>query len=213
MNLISTLQNRTLQEMTRVKAAQGATPSAEPGPAQAVPETTRLATAPAGGAPGIAPAPEPLAENDFLFGSEDPEALRCPFGAHIRRSNPRDSFGPGSQDQIAIHNRHRIIRVGRVYDPKEGQSPGLLFMCLNADIERQFEFIQQTWLNSPSFHSLACEKDPLMGDAEVGACSYTIPTRDGPVRLKPMPRFVTTRGGGYFFLPGKRLIEYLSARA
>jgi hypothetical protein len=31
------------------------------------------------------------------------------------------------------------------------------------------------------------------------------------VRLPPMPRFVTTKGDGSFFLPGKRLIEYLSA--
>ena len=81
----------------------------------------------------------------------------------------------------------------------------------NGDIERQFEFLQQTWLNSPSFHGLSCEKDPLLGDGEVGVCSYTVPTREGPVRLPPMPRFVTTKGGGYFFLAGKRLIEYLSA--
>jgi len=31
-------------------------------------------------------------DNDFLFGTEDPEALRCPFGSHIRRANPRDSW-------------------------------------------------------------------------------------------------------------------------
>ncbi len=56
-------------------------------------------------------------DNDFLFGTEDPEALRCPFGSHIRRANPRDSLDPGSQDQIDISNRHRVIRVGR---PLEG---------------------------------------------------------------------------------------------
>src|SRR6185369_9651885 len=38
-------------------------------------------------------------DNDFLFGTEDPQGLRCPFGAHIRRANPRDSLSPGSQDQ------------------------------------------------------------------------------------------------------------------
>ena len=148
-------------------------------------------------------------DNDFLFGAEDPEALRCPFGAHIRRANPRDSFDPGSNDQIAISNRHRIMRVGRVYQEQAGEKPGLLFMCLNGDIERQFEFVQQTWLMSPSFHGLSCEKDPVLGDGESGACSFTVPSRHGPITLNPMPAFVTTRGGGYFFMPGKRLIEYL----
>jgi deferrochelatase/peroxidase EfeB len=148
-------------------------------------------------------------DNDFLPGTEDPEALRCPFGAHIRRANPRDSLGPGQADSIAISNRHRIIRVGRVYQEQEGEDPGLLFMCLTADIERQFEFLQQTWLTSTSFHGLACEKDPVLGDAEKGACGFTIPTRGGPVRLEPMPRFTTMRGGGYFFLPGKRLVDWL----
>jgi deferrochelatase/peroxidase EfeB len=173
------------------------------------PEATRPKTHPAGGPP-IDPAADQTADNVFLFGTEDPEALRCPYGAHVRRSNPRDSFDPGSADQIDITNRHRIVRVGRQYEPKPGENPGLLFMCLNGDIERQFEFLQQTWLKSPSFHGLSCEKDALLGDAEVGVCSYTIPTREGPVRLSPMPRFITTKGGGYFFLPGKRLIDYLS---
>jgi deferrochelatase/peroxidase EfeB len=150
-------------------------------------------------------------DNDFLFGTEDPEALRCPFGAHIRRANPRDSFDPGSNDQIAINNRHRIMRVGRVYQAKAGGNPGLLFMCLSGDIERQFEFIQQTWLMSPSFHGLSCEKDPVLGDGETGACRFTIPSRLGPISLAPMPAFITTKGGGYFFMPGKRLIEYLCA--
>ena len=51
-------------------------------------------------------------DNDFLFGAEDPQGLRCPFGAHIRRANPRESVAPGSQEQLAITNRHRILRVG-----------------------------------------------------------------------------------------------------
>jgi hypothetical protein len=151
-----------------------------------------------------------LQDNDFLFGTEDPEAVRCPFGAHIRRANPRDSLEPGSQDQIDISNRHRIIRIGRQYLPNEGGNPGLLFMCLNGDLERQFEFLQQTWLKSPSFHGLSCEKDPLLGDAENGMCGYTIPSRYGPVRLSPVPAMVATRGGGYFFLPGKRLLDFLT---
>jgi hypothetical protein len=68
----------------------------------------------------------------------------------------------------------------------------------------------ETWLMRPSFHGLSCEKDPVLGDAEKGVCSYTTPSREGPVGLLPMPAFVKTIGGGYFFLPGKRLIQYLA---
>jgi deferrochelatase/peroxidase EfeB len=190
----------SVNETVRVRTARQATIEA---PVRGTPTKT------ADGAP--APPARRTGDNDFLFGTEDPEALRCPFGSHIRRANPRDSFDPGSNDQIAISNRHRIMRVGRVYQENAGENPGLLFMCLNGDIERQFEFIQQSWLMSPSFHGLSCEKDPVLGDGEKGACGFTIPSRDGPIALKPMPAFITTKGGGYFFMPGKRLIEFLCA--
>jgi len=48
----------------------------------------------------------------FRYG-EDLDGGKCPFGAHIRRANPRDSLMPGSMDQVDISNRHRILRVGR----------------------------------------------------------------------------------------------------
>lgn len=166
---------------------------------------TAIAPSPGNAATGV------TADNDFLFGSEDPEALRCPFGAHIRRANPRDSLDPGSQEQIDISNRHRIMRVGRGYRPAEGRKPGLLFMCLNGDIERQFEFVQQTWLASPKFHGLDAEVDPIVVEGSPGTNGFTIPTRDGSLALAPLPRFVTMRGGGYFFLPGKRLLAFLAA--
>jgi deferrochelatase/peroxidase EfeB len=159
-------------------------------------------------------APAIMEENAFLLGFEDPEGLRCPFGAHIRRSNPRDSLSPGSTDQVAISNRHRILRVGRKYEPEDGQNAGILFMCLNGDLERQFEFMQQTWLNG-NVISLSCptnlsgERDPVMSDGRANT-GFTVPTRDGPVKLSPLPRFVTMRGGDYYFMPGKRLVEYLS---
>ena len=149
-------------------------------------------------------------DNDFLFGTEDPQGLRCPFGAHIRRANPRESFAPGSQEQIEITNRHRIVRVGRFYVPEPGQKPGLFFMSLNGDIERQFEFVQQTWVDGSSFHGLSGERDPLTGERG-GADGHTIPTPEGPMRLTNLPSFVNTRGGGYFFLPGRRTIEYLAS--
>ena len=197
--------------------AAAATPAAAEGTdakgtaQKAAPDAQKTAPAEAALAKGEPPAekqePVRYSDNDFLFGVEDPEAQRCPFGAHIRRANPRDSLMPGSMDQVSISNRHRMLRVGRLYEPEPGRDPGLLFMCLNGDIERQFEFIQQTWLVSPSFHGLAGEQDPLTSNCE--GTGYVVPTHDGPVRLKPLPQFVKTLGGGYFFMPGRSLLAYL----
>ncbi len=149
-------------------------------------------------------------DNDFLHGTEDPQAMACPFGAHIRRSNPRDSFAPGSPEQLEITNRHRLLRIGRGYARQAGQNPGLMFMCLNGDIERQFEFVQQTWMGSPKFHGLDSDGDPVATLGKPGANGFTIPTPAGPVSLRPMPQFVRVRGGGYFFLPGRQLLDYLT---
>jgi deferrochelatase/peroxidase EfeB len=149
-------------------------------------------------------------DNDFLFGAEDPQGLRCPFGAHIRRANPRDSFDAGSEEQLAITNRHRILRLGRRYREQVGRNPGLFFMCLNADLERQFEFVQQTWLQAPSFHGLTDERDPVLGSRHPNADGFSLPTRESPVQLTGMPDFVRTLGGGYFFLPGRSLLRYLA---
>ena len=153
-------------------------------------------------------------DNDFLFGAEDPQGLRCPFGAHIRRANPRDSFDPASLEQLAITNRHRVLRVGRRYEPIKDRNPGLFFMCFNTSLERQFEFIQQTWLQSPNFGALSNERDPVVGSRELQRPAspddgFTIPTREAPVRLCAMPEFVRTLGGGYFFVPGRSFLRYL----
>ncbi|HEX8192320.1 MAG TPA: hypothetical protein VF552_05420 [Allosphingosinicella sp.] len=152
--------------------------------------------------------PARYSDNDFLYGTEDPQANRCPIGAHIRRANPRDTLAPGDMEQVGISNRHRILRVGRLYRPEPGEQPGLFFMCLNGDIERQFEFIQQTWLISPAFHGLVGEQDPLTSNCD--GSGYVMPSHDGPVRLKPLPQFVKTLGGGYFFMPGRSLLAWLA---
>jgi Dyp-type peroxidase family len=153
----------------------------------------------------------PQPDNDFLFGTEDPQGLRCPYGAHVRRANPRDSFSPGSMEQVEITNRHRILRIGRGFVAQPGRQAGLMFMCLNADIERQFEFIQQSWMGSTKFHGLDAETDPIAVTGRPGTNGFTVPVRTGPVALAEMPRFVTVRGGGYFFVPGRQLLRYLAS--
>ena len=154
-------------------------------------------------------------DNSFLLGAEDPIGDRCPFGAHIRRANPRDTTEPGSQELLQIVNRHRILRFGRSYqaagsgDPA-ATTPGLLFMCASADIERQFEFVQQTWVMAPQFGALDNEVDPLFSRGGTHG-RLTIPTPAGPIQLRDVPRTIRVRGGAYFFLPGRRTLRYLAA--
>ena len=104
-------------------------------------------------------------DNDFSYEIDDPQGLHCPFGSHIRRANPRDSMQPEDPMQQPIINRHRLLRRGRTYDyqpPEETKKEkGLLFTCLCADLDRQFEFVQQSWIGSPSFHGLKNEADPI----------------------------------------------------
>ena len=83
-------------------------------------------------------------------------------------------------------------------------------MCINADIERQFEFLQQTWLLGSNFHGLENEIDPVVGYRGSGD-SMTIPTPNGPVRMSGLAKFVTVRGGGYFFIPGKSVLYELAS--
>lgn len=148
-------------------------------------------------------------DNDFTYGAEDPQGLHCPLGSHVRRANPRDSLGPDREVQLRISKRHRILRRGRTYE-SDGEK-GLLFICLNADIERQYEFMQQTWVSSGSFHGLPGEKDPTIGYQD-GRGRFSIPTHDGGVILKGLPGFVTTRGGGYFFMPSRSALRYMISR-
>src|SRR5262249_33919425 len=43
-------------------------------------------------------------DTDLDFGVDDPQGLYCPFGAHIRRANPRGSLAPGDDSQLTITN-------------------------------------------------------------------------------------------------------------
>ena len=157
---------------------------------------------------GVSDSDSDLPDNDFSYGVDDPSGLQCPLGAHIRRANPRDSLQPGDAEEQSITNRHRLLRRGRSY--QENNEKGLLFVALCADLERQFEFVQQTWLGSPSFHGLTSEYDPIAApNAAVGNRVFTIPTAYGPIILRDMKSFVTVKAGGYYFLPSRSALEYL----
>jgi deferrochelatase/peroxidase EfeB len=125
---------------------------------------------------------------------------------------------------------HRLIRRGREYGPqvtiedaiKEQTPPqggrGLRFVCINANILRQFEFVQNSWIANPKFEGLD-EADPLLGNREPlfdksPTNTFTRPQPSGICRRhEGLPVFVTVRGGAYFFMPGLRALRYICSHA
>ncbi|SCK52043.1 Dyp-type peroxidase family [Variovorax sp. HW608] len=144
--------------------------------------------------------------NSFAYAEQDASGARCPLGAHIRRANPRDALAPRSAEGFAAVQTHRVLRVGRSYREPDGRQ-GLMFMCINASIERQFEFVQQRWLLNPSFSGLEDETDALLGSRN--GRGFNLPGCPGR-QAAGLSRFVTMRGGGYFFLPGRAALRVLA---
>ncbi|HSI77902.1 MAG TPA: Dyp-type peroxidase [Lunatimonas sp.] len=162
--------------------------------------------------------------NDFGYSKFDKDGLKCPFGSHLRRSNPRDSVDDhGVKESLKLSNQHRIIRRARLYGEIFEGSPtkrspngevGLLFCCFNADISRQFEFLQYTWGNLPKSKELYNDPDPITGVKENPSKgeeqNFTV--QDLPVSrtITNLPRFITVKGGNYFFFPSVTVLRFLS---
>ncbi|HSV57976.1 MAG TPA: hypothetical protein VLJ19_03680 [Variovorax sp.] len=164
----------------------------------------------------------------FRYLAPDANGFQCPRGAHARRANPRDALASGVQDGIDSSKLHRILRRGRVYAEacsegvdfaacsghekgREGETPcgrGLMFVALNTDFERQFEFVQKSWIAGSRFGDLRDEQDPLLGTSTDRAFSV----QGCPVgeRITNLPRFTTVLGGGYFFAPSLSALNWLA---
>lgn len=155
--------------------------------------------------------------NEFDYG---PNA-RCPVGAHIRRNNPR---GGEIVQRIANFTR-RLARRGMSYGPDyhphrpDTEERGLLGNFLCASLGAQFEAVMCDWLNlglnSPD---ITGSNDPLIGSNTPETSWFDLHLwTDGPGsairthRIYGLPRFVTTRGGAYTFLPTVTGIQYLAS--
>ena len=164
----------------------------------------------------VAPAQDDPAlghSNDFGYHATDARGLACPIGSHVRRTNPRDSLDPepGTEASLAINRRHRLLRRGRGYgSATSGEECGVHFICLNANLARQYEFVQHTWVNNPVFNGLEDETDPLIGPRRAKNTYFTTPARPVRRRYAELPQFVQVRGGAYFFLPGIRALRFLA---
>jgi len=154
---------------------------------------------------------------------DDVEGTRCPVSAHVRRANPRDAlsptFGtPGSTPDSALTNRRRIMRRGLPYgDPTakdDASEHGVIFIAICASLFRQFEFVQQQWVQYGSSFNVGNDTDPLVGLKRPGA-KFVIPADpakgEAPFICANIPQFVETRGGEYFFVPSLTALREIAA--
>jgi Dyp-type peroxidase family len=147
--------------------------------------------------------------NDFDY-SHDTQGSKCPFHAHLRKMNPRGDTGRvessvSYEDSLNTERHHRIVRRGVSFgeddlsnEPETGS--GMLFLCFQANIENQFNFMQSAWGNQKNFVKVNVGPDPLIGQP---AATQQWPTQWGEPNFEEhsFQLWVKMKGGEYFFAP------------
>lgn len=162
---------------------------------------------------------------DFKYAG-DPQGLKCPMSAHLRRVNPRDMLDPTYQADhpdtwtgSSLNNRRRILRRGLPYgasNPEQTSDDaehGIIFMAVCSSLFRQFEFIQQQWVQYGLDFNVGNDTDPLIGNHTANE-KFIIPSSADsgkpPYICSRIPQFVETRGGEYFFLPSMTALRMIA---
>jgi len=152
--------------------------------------------------------------NDFDYDPQDEDGHLVPQAAHIRKVYPRNQKDPGEEEA----QRHRILRRGIPYGKPleageaaygggggtpadDGHDRGLLFLCYQASIADQFEFIQRSWANTATFPAVddggEAGRDAIISQ-DSAEPKFRVPAKDTTLTLA---RWVFTTGGEYFFSP------------
>lgn len=172
---------------------------------------------------------------DFTYLEEDADGRRCPLGSHIRRSNPRDSLdpapplqptqqirGPKQSSSTVVNNRRRILRRGIGYGDRKHDEHGLIFIALCANLFRQFEFIQQQWIQYGREFEAGSDSCPISGQrpapehSSPGAVGekFVLPPPPGverePFLCTRLQPFVNCRGGAYFYVPSLTCLRLIA---
>lgn len=157
----------------------------------------------------------------------DPKPSKCPFHAHIRKTNPRGdtsrvNSAPDAAAELERERGHRIARRGISYGvedpslaPKDGS--GLLFLCFQGNIAGQFAFVQADWANQNNFVKVNVGNDPIIGVKADGEADPNIAgnrqwltqwgqtdseaERDLLGEGNEFEIWVHLQGGGFFFAP------------
>ncbi len=151
----------------------------------------------------LCPVDTPTGDNGFLLKPDERDVA----SSHIRRMNPRNTMDMAD----LVVRRHRIIRRSMPYTSTDGTgSRGLIFSCYQADIGRQFEFIQTQWLNSGRRLPPGATPDVFSAAANSDSVDPTGSVKAGGASDKHLASFVTSRGGEYFLVPGIAGLSWLA---
>lgn len=161
---------------------------------------------------------------DFKY-ADDPDGIKCPVAAHLRRANPRDMLDPtfragepATWNGSVLNNRRRILRRGLPYGTLDPDRPtddgehGIIFMATCASLFRQFEFVQQQWMQYGLDFNAGNDTCPVIGNHDADA-KFVIPAAPNsgkpPFFCPRLPQFVETRGGDYFFIPSMNALRMI----
>lgn len=158
----------------------------------------------------------------FTF-NDDMNGAKCPFSSHLRRINPRaslESTPDAFETPGALANRRRVMRRGLPYgDVKDATrddgNHGIVIMMISASISRQFEFVQQQWINYGNDFHAGNDKEIILGNHGADLTSRAVlevepDSDDAPYFLNKIPRLVETRGGDYFFIPSMTALRMIA---
>jgi Dyp-type peroxidase family len=152
-------------------------------------------------------------DDPFPQAKADPVGLTCPWGAHIRKVNVRDS-GSDMGGGDATYNR-RLLRIGipfgtfltekQKYQERGDGNRGLLFLSIQSSIEDQFEFLQTSWMNDDSRPKMPGGNDMIVGQNAAAVEGRRRCTLIDPKlkvhEISTADQWVIPTGGGYFFVP------------
>lgn len=171
---------------------------------------------------------------------DDTEGTKCPFHAHIRKTNPRGDRGD-TLEPLQEQRQRRIVRRGITYGGTskaqalhstisnfqynlnsltEERLPttkedkvGLLFLCFQSDIFDQFMSMQKIWANQRDFVKYGTGLDAVIGQGEQQLSDQSWPKewgKDGKVQFH-FSNFVTMKGGEFFFAPSISFLKTIDS--
>ncbi|MEM7506985.1 MAG: peroxidase [Pseudomonadota bacterium] len=170
--------------------------------------------------------------SDFKY-AHDMQGYDCPNSSHLRRVNTRDYLDPindmhpelnkdknvNKNANTSLNKRRRIMRRGLPYGPstlsegKDEGEQGVAMMIICANLFRQFEFVQQQWIQYGLDFNSGNNTCPLVGDHSKHT-RFTVPAdpaKDGvPYVCEGLKNFVEPRGGEYFFIPSMTALSMIA---